>query len=99
MLIVTHDERSLLARVLGKRWPPYTLQHPQLFSAASLQRTATEAGLKVTRIIKTVNYFPLCFLLEAALRVVGLRAYRGPRWPAPQVGLRLGNVALVAEKH
>jgi SAM-dependent methyltransferase len=99
ILIVTHDERSLLARVLGRRFPPYTLQHPQLFSAASLRRTATEAGLEVTRIIKTVNYFPLWFLVEAALRVVGLRSYAGPKWPAAQVGLRLGNVALVAEKH
>jgi Methyltransferase domain len=34
VFIVTHDCASLLARVLQGRWPPYTLQHPQLFFEA-----------------------------------------------------------------
>ncbi len=36
VLIVTHDESSLLARVLKRKWPPYTLQHPHLFQPKTI---------------------------------------------------------------
>ena len=29
---VVHDESSKLAKMLGKRWPAYCLQHPHLFN-------------------------------------------------------------------
>ena len=32
---VVHDEKSIMAKILGKRWPPYTLQHPHLFNPNS----------------------------------------------------------------
>jgi len=98
VFIVTHDEKSTLARVLGRRWPPYTLQHPQLFSAASLRQIAERCGFEVIRTVKTVNYFPLFFLLGAALQVLGLSDRFLPRLAAPQIELRLGNIALLATK-
>lgn len=98
LLIATHDESSLLARTLGKRWPPYTLQHPQLFSGASLRQIAMRCGFEVVRTAKTVNYFPLTFLTCAALQVLGISDRFIPRAAAPQIGLRLGNIALVATK-
>lgn len=98
IFVVTHDERSMLARVLGKRWPPYTLQHPQLFSAISLGQIAAKCGFEPIRTVKTVNYFPFFFLLGAGLEVLGMPHRFLPRSPTPQVGLRLGNVALLAAK-
>jgi len=98
LFIATHDESSILARVLGKRWPPYTLQHPQLFSAESLRKIAARCGFEVVRTVKTVNYFPLFFLLGAALQVLGISNRSMPRSAAPQIRLRLGNIALLATK-
>jgi len=98
VFIVTHDENSMLARVLGRRWPPYTLQHPQLFSAASLRQIAESCGFEVVRTVKTVNYFPLLFLLGAALKVLQISDRFMSRSTAPQIGLRLGNIALLATK-
>lgn len=47
VFIVTHDESSLLARLLKKKWPPYTLQHPQLFRPATIQNLLRAEGFKI----------------------------------------------------
>jgi len=96
VLIVTHDCASVLARVLGRRWPPYTLQHPQLFSQRSLATLLQASGFEVIETIKTTNYFPLPFLMGAALTVFGLPERFVPAGDAPLVGLKLGNIGTVA---
>lgn len=37
MSIVVHDHSSWLARAMGDKWPPYCLQHPQLFTTKALE--------------------------------------------------------------
>jgi 2-polyprenyl-3-methyl-5-hydroxy-6-metoxy-1,4-benzoquinol methylase len=98
VLIVTHDCASVLARVLGRRWPPYTLQHPQLFSQRSLATLLQASGFEVIETIKTTNYFPLPFLMRAALTVFGLPDRFIPAGDAPLVGLKLGNIGTIARK-
>jgi len=60
ILIVTHDCASGLARLLGRRWTPYTLQHPQLFSRRSLAALLQASGFDVVESVKTTNYFHAC---------------------------------------
>jgi hypothetical protein len=97
ILIVTHDERSTLARVLGRRWPPFTLQHPQLYSADSLVKTLKRSGFRNIRIEKTVNFFPPLHLAQAALQVLNVPVTL-PRWSVGQIPIALGNIAAIAEK-
>lgn len=97
-LIVTHDVRSALARVLGRRWPPFTLQHPQLFSAATLTRVVKAAGLEPVEVVRTVNHFPLMHLVRAFVAVLGGPGGVLARHDGPAVPLRLGNIAMVARK-
>ena len=98
LFLVTHDESSLLARALGRRWPPFTLQHPQLFSPQSLGRLLRRCGFEVVACQKTRNFFPLSHFASAALSIVGLRRVSTARIPSPVIGLRLGNIATVARK-
>jgi SAM-dependent methyltransferase len=98
ILIVTHDADSLLARVLGRRWPPFTLQHPHLFSPRSMRRVTAAAGLECIKIKKTVNFFPAAYLARAGLSLFGLSPELLPAWTAPLVGVRLGNIAAVARR-
>jgi 2-polyprenyl-3-methyl-5-hydroxy-6-metoxy-1,4-benzoquinol methylase len=95
VLIVTHDCSSLLARLLGRRWPPYTLQHPQLFSQQSLRRTLEQSGLEVLEIASVRNFFSMTHLLRAGLAIFGLPSLL-PNWPKPLLGLPLGNMAAIA---
>jgi SAM-dependent methyltransferase len=98
LLIVTHDAQSLLARGLGRRWPPFTLQHPHLFSPASMRRLLASAGFECLEIAKTTNYFPATHFARAALSILGLRPDVIPAWQKPLVGLRLGNIGAVARR-
>ena len=97
ILAVTHDTGSLLARLLGRRFPPFALQHPQLYSPASLTRLFERTGFEVTRIAPAVNYFPLMYLVRAGMTVLGLPLFL-PRGLGPTIPVRLGNMAVVARK-
>src|SRR5262249_3312663 len=98
ILIVTHDCASGLARLLERRWPPYTLQHPQLFSRRSLAALLQASGFDVFESVKTTNYFPVAFLMRAALTVFGLPERLIPAAESPLLGLKLGNIGTIARK-
>jgi len=98
IFIVTHDCASLLARVLRGRWPPYALQHPQLFSRRSIATLLQASGFEVLETVKTTNYFPLPYLIRAALTVLGLPSGFIPASAAPLIAIKLGNIATVARK-
>lgn len=98
LLLVTHDERSLLARVMGRRWPPYTLQHPQLFSPQSMGRLLTRCGFVRIECAATRNHFPVGFLIRSALAAVGINRKVPGLNCSHTVALKLGNMAVVAKK-
>jgi hypothetical protein len=98
LFVVTHDAGSLLQRLLRRRWPPYTLQHPQLFDHRSLRHLMQRCGFERVELTRTHNYFPASFLIGAALSVCGVSARLLPRWELPTLRLRLGNVATIAVK-
>jgi SAM-dependent methyltransferase len=98
LFLVTHDEASLAARALGRRWPPYALQHPQLFSRLPLARLLERCGFAVVGSQKTVNYFPVTHLLRGVFAVLGLERL-APRFDHPlTMPVRLGNIATIARK-
>lgn len=91
LLIVTHDERSALAKVLRNRWPAYCLQHPHLFNSGSMRALLAAAGFDTVKIVKSTNYFPVTFLVKHAIFAVGMGKPKLPVWPRLQLPLRLGN--------
>ena len=94
LLMVTHNEASLLARLFGARYPIFCLQHPQLFSPATMARTVAAAGLKTRQILRTRNYFPAGYLVKHFLYQLGVDTNM-PHLP-PVLGLPLGNMATLA---
>jgi len=96
LYIVTHNERSLLARALGRKWPAFCLQHPQLFAPKTMMALARQAGFDVTEVRRTTNYFPMAYLVRHGLYAVGLDLPAIGRLRAPAVGLKLGNMMTVA---
>ena len=99
LLLVTHDESSLLARVLGSRWPAYCLQHPQLFSPFSLTALLTKTGYKILEIRKSYNHFPFLYLLKHLLWAAGLKKIPIPLGHRFSIPLKLGNIITVARKN
>lgn len=97
VLLVTHDAHSLLARTLGRRWPPFALQHPQLYCRQSMATLLQRSGFAIVEMRKAVNYFPVIFLVRAALSVLGLPSIL-PHIAGPSIPIKLGNMAVVVRR-
>jgi hypothetical protein len=97
LLVVTHNESSLLRHTLGRRWPPFCLQHPQLFSPTTITELLARAGFGAITVTRSVNHFPIDFLGTQALRALGLGQGNLARiLPRRSVALGLGNILTLA---
>ena len=94
---VVHNEQSLLAKVLGRKWPAYCLQHPQLYNPSTLPTLLEQNGLSNVTVCHTVNYFPFDYLVSHGLfAVTGYKpSLPLPAWP---LKLKLGNIMAIAVK-
>lgn len=95
LMMVTHNERSLLRKAMGVRWPPFCLQHPEVYNPDTIQRVLERAGYTGIVVERSLNYFPVDFLARQAAWVVGLKLRQLPL-PAVSIGLRLGNILTLA---
>lgn len=97
ILIVTHDESSLLRKIVKWRWPAFCLQHPQIYNPKTIERILNAAGFDVVAQNKTVNYFPVAFLIKHLLWAFGIKIAKVPTLFGMQIGLKLGNLSTIAK--
>jgi hypothetical protein len=95
LLIVTHNERSLLRTIMGRRWPPFCLQHPELYNPQSIDGLVRRGGFARTEVRRSANVFPLPFLARQAAFAAGIKLPPLPL-PALPVRLKLGNMLTLA---
>jgi len=96
LLLVTHNESSLLRRIVGWRWPAFCLQHPQIYSPESMRKLLEAAGYEVLQRSRTVNYFQIDFLLKHLLWAFGIKVKSVPSFGKFTLGLKLGNMLTIA---
>jgi hypothetical protein len=97
IVIVAHDESSLLAKLASNRWPAYCLQHPQLFNRVSIKKILMENGYRILHTRKTINYFPTKFIIDNILRILNLDInVKIPVFKAFNIPLKLGNIITIA---
>lgn len=97
LLMVTHDEQSLLAKMTKSKWPPYCLQHPQLFNGESITAFLQKMGFNRVTYQKSYNYFPVTYLMKHMLFLLGIKKVWLPRLDQFQLGLKLGNMITTAK--
>ena len=96
LLLVTHNEQSLLRKIVGWKWPAFCLQHPQIYNPHSIIRLLEEAGYKVNSIKRSTNYFQFSFLLKHLLWAFGIKIKSVPSIFNFTIGLKLGNMITIA---
>lgn len=96
LLLVTHDESSLLRHLVGWRWPAFCLQHPQIYNPESMRVLLEAAGFQVLQQRKTVNFFQVSFLLKHLLWAFGMKVQAVPSFGQLTLGLKLGNMLTIA---
>lgn len=96
VLIVTHNERSFLSRILKEKWPAYCLQHPQIYNKSTITTLLEKSGFNVAEIIPAKNYFEIGFLLKHIFWAIFKIKITPPKFLNREIGLKLGNIITVA---
>ena len=100
---VSHNYRSLQAKVLRERSPIFDIEHLQLFSVESVRLLLKTAGFEKVVTFPIANRYPLSYWLRLlplgkrpkAMLGEGLRRLHADQLPVP---LRAGNLATVGIK-
>lgn len=97
LVVVTHNEASVLRRVMGRKFPPLSLQHPQLYNPRSIAQLLKRATFDRVTVMRTKSYFPVAFMIRQAAWMVGVNLAKMPL-PRLPLGLRLGNIVTIAKR-
>ncbi len=99
LLIVVHNEKSALRKLLKKKWPPFCLQHPQLYNPTTLGNVLEKAGWKLEVVSKSTNWWRVGHLLGLGLGILGLPSKWTRLLPKFEVPIRLGNIITLAKRN
>ena len=103
-LAVVHNSESLLAKLLGERFPVFNFFHHYFFTKRTLRKLFESCGFKPIRVVATKNCYSLSFFLERLpflpvgfRRILAKLAHRVliGRFP---LSIPIGNIAIVARK-
>jgi hypothetical protein len=98
IMIVVHDEKSLLRKILRKKWPPFCLQHPVLFNISTLSEALNLSGWDLVDYSKTTNHYLVKDFFKLMFSVFGIPE-RFVKWiPTLSIGIRTGNIIALAQK-
>ena len=92
VLSVTHNESSLLRKIMGPKWIPFCLQHPQLYNPETITNLFKQNGFDVVSIQKTTNWFPLLHLINTLLSLFGRRKIESNFLSSINIPIKLGNM-------
>ena len=96
LLLVVHDEKSFLRRVMKSKWPPFCLQHPQLYNSKTLGELLLRAGWRLENLSKSTNWWHLDHFAKMGSAVVGLPTSWSKVLPSIEFPTRLGNMIALA---
>ena len=93
---VVHNEKSIMAKILKKRWPPYCLQHPHLFNFSTINLFFERLKYEKLFIKKTKNYFNIGYLLKQLSIAILKKEINFPNFFS--ISLKLGNFFFLYKK-
>lgn len=101
---VTHDYRSVVNRLLGKRSPIIDIEHLQLFSDRSVRHLFTSVGYTDVTVKTFVNTYPLKYWIRLAPLPRGLKQFVSGLLASlgaghAKLGINVGNIITTGFKH
>jgi 2-polyprenyl-3-methyl-5-hydroxy-6-metoxy-1,4-benzoquinol methylase len=94
---VTHNYSSLLRKILGKKWPPFCLQHPQLYSPSSFKAMANQHKFNIATSRRTTNWLDLSAIFLRFSALLGIRKRFKVRINV-SIPVNLGNIITIFVK-
>jgi hypothetical protein len=96
--LVVHNEKSIIRKLLRKKWPPFCLQHPQLYNKKTIKQMLELSGWKIVSIQPTINWFSLRHFATMGGGLIGINPRYFSLIPNIQIPFKLGNIICIAEK-
>lgn len=97
LFIVVHNQKSLLAKIMKSKWPPYCLQHPQIFDKKSIKNLLINSGFTNININRTVNWIGLRNSLTSLLSLLKIPNRFLKLLPNISAPIIFGNIIISAE--
>jgi hypothetical protein len=97
LFIVVHNQNSLLAKIMKSKWPPYCLQHPQIFDNRSIKNLLENSGFTNIRIKRTVNWIGIRNSLISLLSLLKIPHRFLSFLPNISIPIIFGNIIVSAE--
>jgi hypothetical protein len=96
--LVVHNEGSILRKIIAKKWPPFCLQHPQLYNSSSLRSMLDAGGWRLIETAGSTNYFHLNHIAEMGFGILGIPKNIAKLVPRIETPINLGNMIAFAER-
>jgi phospholipid N-methyltransferase len=96
--IVIHNQKSFLAKILGKKWPPYCLQHPQIFDMKSIEILLSRVGFSDVKISRTKNRVSIKNLISMLFEILRIPSFLLRFVPDFTIPIYFGNIIVSAKK-
>jgi len=97
LAIVVHNEKSTLRKLLNSKWPPFCLQHPQLYNPESLKEILKLAGWEVISTERSTNWYHLKHFMKMGAGVLGIPPVISKLAPNIEVPIKLGNMISISQ--
>ena len=97
LVIVVHNEKSRLRYLMKKAWPPFCLQHPQLYNPKTLGLLLEKSGWQLVEVNKSTNWYKARHFAEMGLGVLGLPKGLSRIFPSIEIPLKLGNMISISK--
>lgn len=98
VLAIVHDESSMLRRILGSSWPPFCLQHPQVFSRKTLRHFFESNSFTVLKQGSTTNWVSAGHVVDLAQQLLGRKLVSNPVSIPGSFPVKTGNQYLIARR-
>jgi len=96
--VVVHNEKSLLRNILKAKWPPFCLQHPQLYNPKTLSNMLERSGWTARKVKRSTNWYHLRYFIDVAFSVLGIKDRVSGYLPDIEFPIQLGNIICLAVK-
>jgi hypothetical protein len=95
--IVVHNESSLLRKLMGPKWPPFCLQHPQLFNPKTQKKLFAKSGWELLEVKRSTNWYHMKYFVSMVASILGLSTSISKVFPNIEFPIRLGNTISMAK--
>jgi hypothetical protein len=95
--IVVHNESSLLRKCMGPKWPPFCLQHPQLFNPQTQKKLFAKSGWELLEVKRSTNWYHMKYFVSMVASILGLSTSISKVFPNIEFPIRLGNTISMAK--